>query len=178
MKLNRITRKHLAAVCPVALALGMLAASAAPAAAQCVLNGVDGPCSLTGPLSISTYTGPGGTVTSSSGALTNTGTITLGGALKLVGDTTLTGAGVLDISGTGSSATGEIGTDGNDRTLTNQSTIQGTGVIGSNADVNQNLSLSNSGAIDANTNAGTLSIQGTGASITNSGTFEATGAAS
>src|SRR6185312_9709047 len=108
---------------------------------------------------------------------TSTGaTLTLGSALELVNNTTLQGPGVVNISGDASTATGgQIGTDSGGWTLTNDSTIQGTGVIGSNNTTFQNLNLLNNGTIDANTGGQTLSIQGTGGTIVNSNAFEATG---
>jgi hypothetical protein len=126
----------------------------------------------------STYTSTAGT-TFIKGTLnlgTTTGsTFTLGGALELTGNTTLSGPGVVNISGTASNSSGgQIGTNSNGFTLTNNLTIQGTGTIGSNNTTYGNLSLANNGIIDANTNGQTLSIQGTGGTITNTGTFEAT----
>ncbi len=126
----------------------------------------------------STYTATAGT-TKIQGTL-NLGTVTgstlaLGGALELTGNTTLTGPGVVNISGNASNQTGgQIGTNGNGYTLTNQSTIQGSGTIGSNAITYQNLNLNNTGTINANSNGQALAITGTGTSIVNSGLFEAT----
>ena len=95
-------------------------------------------------------------------------TLALGGALELYGSTTLNGAG-----GIVSMNSGQIGTNGNDFTLTTNATIQGSGTIGSNGTTFQNLSLANAGLINANLNGQTLSIQGTGSSIVNSGTLQA-----
>ncbi len=136
---------------------------------QCTLNGNPSPCVLTGPLNITSYDDGTGSTTTSSGVLTDNGTMSILGYIELLGDTSLAGPGVLTLTN------GQIGTNGNGYTLTNSSTIQGSGIIGSNAGpVYQNLSLNNSGTIDANSSGNTLSIQGTGGSIVNSGLFEAT----
>ena len=59
---------------------------------------------------------------------------------------------------------GGIGTDSNGYTLTNQTLIQGYGLIGSNAGaVYENLSLNNSGTVTANSSGNTLTIGGDGA---------------
>ncbi len=128
----------------------------------------------------STYTATAGT-TKIQGTLnlgTSTGsTLALGGALELINNTTLSGPGVVNMTGNGSNSTGgQIGTNSNGYTLTNNVTIQGSGTIGSNNTTWENLSLLNNGTIDANTSgaANTLSIQGDGGSIVNAGTFEAT----
>ena len=91
------------------------------------------------------------------------------GYIELIGDTSLTGSGTLTLSN------GQIGTNSAGYTLTNGSTVDGSGIIGSNnGPVYQNLSLNNSGTINADSSGNTLSIQGTGSSIVNSGTFKAT----
>src|SRR5579863_6566258 len=152
----------------------MACLSLTPAFGQCTLNGSAAPCSLTGPLTVDTYTDTSGSsnVTSTSGALTygKPGTMTIFGGFRLVGDTSLNGTGTLTLSN------GQMGTDGNIRTLTNAGgSIVGSGTIGSNGLTNQNLNLDNSATINANSSGNTLSIQGNGSSIINSGTFEATG---
>jgi hypothetical protein len=161
---------------PKVLAFSLVAAlvvvlGQASALAQCTLNGVTSPssCTLTGPLTINSYSDAPGYVTTSTGALTNNGTMSIGYVLELVGDTSLSGPGVLSLNNA------EVGTNSVNYTLTNASTIDGWGVIGSNAIPYQDLSLNNSGTIDADSSGNTLSIQGTGSSIVNSGTFEATG---
>lgn len=128
----------------------------------------------------SIYTSTAGT-TNITGTLnlgTSTGsTLTLGGALELTGDTMLTGPGgsVVNISGNATNSTGgQIGTNANGYMLTNNVTIQGTGVISSNNTTYQNLSLINNGTINADTGGQALTIGGTG-TITNAGLFEATG---
>ena len=135
-----------------------------------------------GPITISdgsTYTAGAG-LTSVSGTLnlgtTTGGTLALSGQLRLVGNTTITGPGVVVMTGNPSGPTGaQIGTNGNGFTLTNQSTIQGSGLIGSNVGaLYENLSLNNIGTINADTSGATLEIGGNGGSITNSGIFEAT----
>ena len=100
------------------------------------------------------------------------GTLALGGALELIGDTTLSGAaGVVQMNA------GQIGSNNGLLTLTNNLTIQGSGVIGSNATTFQNLNLTNNGGINANLAGQTLSLQGTGASIVNNGLMQATNGA-
>ena len=125
-----------------------------------------------------TYTAGSGTTTKIIGTLnlgtTAASTLALGGQLELTGNTTLTGPGSLVMTST-SGETGQIGTDGTPYTLTNQSTISGSGLIGSNpSSVYPNLSLINSGTINANSSGNTLAIGGSGTSMTNTGTFEAT----
>jgi hypothetical protein len=82
---------------------------------------------------------------------------------------TLSGAGTLTLStfGNGGASLIEQGVGG--VTLTNQSTIQGTGAIGNGT----GLALSNAGAINANMSGATLTLNGTGG-ITNTGLMEAT----
>ena len=102
-------------------------------------------------------------------------TLALGSGLELIGNTTLAGPGVVNITGNGTNSTGgQIGTNSAGYTLNNQATIQGSGTIGSNNLTYQNLSLNNTATINSNTNAATLSIQGTGSSIVNAGVLEAT----
>ena len=123
-----------------------------------------------------TYTAGAGSNTSILGTLNlNSGsTLALGGQLRLTGDTTFSGPGVVVMSST-DGETGQIGTDGYSRTLTNQTIIEGSGLIGSDASyVYPNLSLNNSGTINANVGGQSLTIGGNGASITNTGLFEAT----
>ena len=63
-------------------------------------------------------------------------------------------------------AGGNIGTDSNGYTLSNQATITGYGTIGSNFGADyENLNLNNSGTIDANSSGNTLTIGGDGSSI-------------
>src|SRR5208283_134060 len=126
----------------------------------------------------STYTaGAAGssTITKIQGTL-NLGTVSgstlaLGGALELINNTTIMMPGSASVTMTN----GQIGTNGNEYTLTSNGLIQGWGVIGSNNTTYEDLSLDNTGTINANSSGNTLSIQGTGTSITNAGTFEATG---
>jgi len=120
----------------------------------------------------STYTAGNNTTTSIEGALklgTGTGsTLALTGNLQLINNTTLSGPGNVTLTG------GQIGTNSTGYTLTNESLIQGYGTVGSNVGSDyQNLSLANSGTINANSSGNLLSIQGTGGSIVNTGTFEA-----
>ena len=158
--------RTLAFVVALAVTVAFLQAAAV---AQCNLNGNPSPCVLTGPLTITSYNDGTGNTTTSSGALTDNGAMSILGYIELVGDTSLTGPGSLTLNN------GQIGTNSAGYTLTNASTIKGSGIVGSNnGPVYQNLSLNNSGIINANSNGSTLSIQGTGGSIVNSGTFEAT----
>ena len=94
------------------------------------------------------------------GSIINNGSITGSSELQLLNDLTLSGVGTLTLAG------GQVGTDGNGRTLTNQSTINGYGLIGSNASIDYpNLNLNNSGTIDANSSGNTLTIGGSGGSF-------------
>jgi hypothetical protein len=138
----------------------------------------DGAISLTNG---STFTAGSGTVLKIDGTVnlgtTNAATtLALGGQMELTGNTTLSGPGSLVMTST-SGNTGQIGTNNAASwVLTNQSTISGSGLIGSNASaVYPDLSLDNVGTIDANSSGNTLAIGGSGTSITNTGTFEATG---
>ena len=148
--------------------------SLTPAFAQCTLNGSSSPCSLAGPLTVNTYTDTSGSnnITTTSGALTygSPGTITIFGGFELVSNTSLNGS-----TGTLTLSNGQIGTNSNPLTLTNGGNLVGSGIIGSNGLTFQNLNLNNSATINANSSGNTLSIQGTGSSIINSGTLEATG---
>lgn len=88
--------------------------------------------------------------------------------LVLNSSTTLSGAGALTLSTSGAGgAFIQQGVGG--VTLTNQSTIQGAGVIG-----NGGLALGNSGLVDANTSGQTLFLNGSGG-VTNTGTLQASG---
>ncbi|HEY4930282.1 MAG TPA: hypothetical protein VII23_01820 [Terriglobales bacterium] len=84
--------------------------------------------------------------------------------LQLENNVTLSGTGALTmtVAGGGGSTYIELGVSG--VTLTNQSTIQGAGVIGNNG-----LSLNNSGIVDANTSGGTLNLVGMTSGINNTG---------
>jgi fibronectin-binding autotransporter adhesin len=144
--------------------------SITPAFAQCTLNGNPSNCTLNGPLTIDTYSDAASTTTTANGTLTlaSPGTMSIQSFFQQNGDVTLNGTGTLTLSGA------QIGTDSNGRTLNNGIVIAGSGLIGSNAGpVFQNLSLNNSGTIDANVSSA-LTIGGTGGSFTNSGVFEAT----
>ena len=124
----------------------------------------------------STYTAGAagsGTITKIQGTL-NLGTVSgsnlaLGGALELINNTTVVTPG----SGSLTMTNGQIGTNSAGYTLTNNGLIRGSGVIGSNTATYQNLSLDNTGNISANSSGNTLSIQGTGGSIVNTGTLKA-----
>jgi hypothetical protein len=151
----------------------------------CIINGTAGsPATITLAANqtgnvLNLQVGANNTLTLSSGSnlivsgtqIINDGSIGLDNTLELANSVTLSGGGALTM------ADGQIGTNSNGYTLTNQSTIQGTGLIGSNAGaVSPNLFLNNSasGTIDANTSNQTLTIGGSGGSMTNAGMLEAT----
>jgi hypothetical protein len=122
----------------------------------------------------STYTQTDGTTTDLTGTITNNGTIALnGGGGKsgvelLIGNTSLTGGGTVQM--TDNTGGGNAFIEGNGLTLTNtNNTISGTGTIG-----NGTIGLINNGTIEAATAGGTtmLALNGTGG-VTNNGTFEA-----
>src|SRR5215467_9808518 len=79
----------------------------AAAFGQCTLNGNPVACDLTGPLNITSYNDGTGNTTTSSGVLTDNGTMSILGYIKLVGNTTLAGPGILTLTN------GQIGTDSN-----------------------------------------------------------------
>jgi hypothetical protein len=119
----------------------------------------------------------GNTFTIAGPTISNKGSIQLNGGVGALGilalsdNVTLSGSGTLTLASpaTGSD-TAYIEEDVAGVTLTNHSTIQGAGIIGSSG-----LTLVNSGTIDANTStAGGLLLNGSGG-ITNSGLIEATG---
>jgi fibronectin-binding autotransporter adhesin len=110
---------------------------------------------------------PDNQVINAAGTLTNNGTLTIASVgdnteLLIGSSLTLTGTGTLTMS---PRAQNYIFGGG---TLTNQETIQGSGVIG-----NSNLTLVNSGTIDANQSAASLTINPNGGT-TNTSTMEAT----
>jgi hypothetical protein len=100
------------------------------------------------------------------------GTLALSGQMQLVGNTTFTGPGTVTMTGNPSNASGgQIGTNGNGFLLTNQATIRGTGLLGSNAGSLYNSgSVSNSGSIIAI--GGALTVAETGG-VTNTGILQA-----
>ena len=120
----------------------------------------------------STYLAAPGTANDITGTLNlgtaTGGTLALGGNMRLVGDTTLSGPGSLILT-----AGSQIGTNGNGFTLTNDSTIQGAGLIGANVgSLYGNGNVTNNGVIDAV--GGTLNVAGTGTVTNNAnGTLEA-----
>jgi hypothetical protein len=108
------------------------------------------------------------------GNISNAGTLSLnsaGNSTQLIigsSNVTLSGGGTLTMSNNSNNIiTGSVGTN----TLTNQETIQGSGNIG-----NSQMALINSGTIDANQSAGTLTLQISNG-VTNTGTLEATNGA-
>ena len=145
-----------------------------------VTNSSTGTISVTGsPSTVGALTNPaggqvtiaGGTGFTLTGATSNGGTITMGGgeASLTIGasNVTLSGSGTLTLGGNGYNyIAGAAGAD----TLNNQSTIQGSGNIGSGS-----MALVNSGTINANSpSTGPLTIQLSNG-LSNSGTLEATG---
>jgi hypothetical protein len=125
-----------------------------------------------------TLTAGSGTINKITGTLnlgtTAVATLALTGQLQLTGNTTFSGPGAVVMTST-SGNTGQIGTNGTAFTLTNNSTIAGSGLIGSDASaVFPNLSLTNNGTINANSNGATLGVGGNGALIVNTGLLEAT----
>jgi fibronectin-binding autotransporter adhesin len=113
-----------------------------------------------------------GVVLTVGGNITNNGTITVGtstGAqLDLSGNVTLSGTGTLTLSNNSNNYI--YGSTGLDQ-LTNQQTIQGAGQIGDNQ-----MTLVNSGTINANQSANSLTIAADDG-FTNTGTVEATSGA-
>jgi hypothetical protein len=118
----------------------------------------------------------GNTLSITGPTISNKGSIQLNGGggafgiLDLSGNVTLSGSGTLTLA-TAASGSGAayIQEEAEGVTLTNKSTIQGSGIIGSSG-----LTLVNSGTIDANTlTAGGLLLNGSGG-ITNTGLIEAT----
>ncbi len=109
------------------------------------------------------------------GTINNTGSITLNGSyyqsfLELNGNTTLTGTGTVTLADSGNPQNVIVGQSGT-YVLTNQQTIQGSGVIGDNQ-----MGLVNSGTINANNADHALEIN-TSSGTTNTGTLEATNGA-
>ena len=110
-----------------------------------------------------------GTTVSNAGSINLLGSAGGSGATLVIDlNAILSGGGKVSLSSSGNNL---ITDDGNPRTLTNlNNTISGAGTIG-----DSDLTLVNSGTIDANISGGTLTIE-TGANlITNSGLMEATG---
>jgi hypothetical protein len=118
----------------------------------------------------STYTAGAGTYNDVLGTLnlgTSTGgTLALSGTMRMVNDVTLSGPGSLTLSGA------QIGTNGNYYMLTNNSTIQGNGLIGANVgELYPNDIVTNNGVMLSS--GGTLTLAGNG-TLTNNGTMHAT----
>ena len=124
----------------------------------------------------STYTAGTSGLTQAVGTInlgtTAAATLALTGQLQLHnGDLTLSGPGNVTMSG----GNAQIGGDGYGRTLTNNATIQGYGVIGSNiGSLYSSIAVVNgaSGTLLANSPGNTLTIQGTGG-LTNNGVMQA-----
>ncbi|MGA2017382.1 MAG: hypothetical protein ABSH26_10515, partial [Opitutaceae bacterium] len=130
-----------------------------------------GAMTINGPLSA----GPGTTITTA-GTLVNNGAMQLVGGsganmvVQLSGDTTLQGTGSVTLGYSGSGA-GQVYIEQIEGgvTLTNNTTIQGQGVLGNGA-----LTLLNDGTINSNVSGGTILLNASGG-VTNSGLLEATG---
>jgi PEP-CTERM motif len=118
-------------------------------------------------------TGIEGTITLDAGSNFAIGTASSpGGAVQLLANTTITGAGTVTMTGTGSTTTALLESAGGSYTLTNQVLIQGYGQIGAGTD----LTVANQATIDANVSGKTLFLNaGSGILGTNTGTLEATG---
>jgi hypothetical protein len=102
------------------------------------------------------------------GTVTNTGSITMNSAqLFIDGSVTLTGTGSVIMGGTGSQ-NNSITSAQTGSVLTNQSTIEGAGSIGSS-----DLTVTNQSVINANSTTNPLSL--VGASLNNTKTLEASG---
>jgi fibronectin-binding autotransporter adhesin len=118
----------------------------------------------------------GNTLALSGPTISNKGSIQLNGGadgngvLSLGANVTLSGSGALTLSSVTGSGAAYIEQNTGGVTLTNQSTIQGSGIIG-----NGGLTLVNSGTIDANTAAGGGMLLNASGGITNTGILEATG---
>src|SRR5208337_328907 len=84
--------------------------------------------------------------------------------LELANNVTLSGAGTLTLANTGGGGTAIIYQAAGGLTLTNQSTIQGAGIIGFNG-----LSLINQGTVDANASGQTLLLESITNGINNAG---------
>ncbi len=121
-----------------------------------------------------TYTAGLGSETVVRGTITNNGNIQVNGGsgsntlVLFNGDTTLSG-GTLTLSTAGGGGDAILEESGGSFTLTNQSTIQGNGIIGNNG-----LSLNNPGTVDANSSGQTLELVSMTSGTTNTGLLEAT----
>ena len=119
---------------------------------------------------------PSTSLTVNGGTISNGGHIVINGGggtnsfLNLNSNTSLTGAGTLTLSAATGAGSTFIQQSASGVTLTNQSTIQGTGIIG-----NGGLAVNNQGTIDANTATGQAAIvlNGSGGVI-NTSLLEAT----
>src|SRR6202034_2019808 len=136
------------------------------------LNGTtSGQITLTDGSSYTAGAARSSTTTQISGALalgtTSGSTLVLGGALELLGNTTLSGPGKVTMT------SGQIGTNNNNYLLTNDVTIQGSGTIGSPNATYSTMTVANQGLINGNVNGATLQIGNTSGNLTNTGTLEA-----
>ena len=89
--------------------------------------------------------------------------------LLIENNVTLSGGGTLTLSTAGGGGDAFLEESGGSFTLTNQSTIQGNGIIGNNG-----LSLVNSGTVDANVSGAGLELVSMTNGVTNTGLLEAT----
>ena len=88
--------------------------------------------------------------------------------LNIAADTALTGPGRLTLNDAGGGGNAYIYASGANHTLTNSSTLQGSGIIGNGT----GLTLANSGTVNANQSGQTLVMNGTGG-VSNTGTLQA-----
>ena len=122
------------------------------------------------------YVGALGSATNIEGTIANPGSITINGGagqntvLQIVGNTTLSGTGTVQMNVAAGGGNAIIQQSGGSFTLTNGgNTIQGAGVIG-----NGGLTFVNTATVDANASGQTLALNGSGG-VTNTATLEATG---
>ena len=156
----------------VYLAGATLNSDALQSSAGGLIETVGGTNTLNGTTSSGTIDVTDGTSLTLKGTITNSGTIALNasGQLVIAGITTARGTGRIAL---GDAAANAILSNGAAATLTNQTTIAGSGVIGDSF-----LMLVNAvgGIIDATGTAASLTINGTHA-VSNAGLIEATGGA-
>jgi fibronectin-binding autotransporter adhesin len=153
----------------------MVCLFSAPAFSQCTLNGSPNACTLTGPVTVNSYSAPNDTTTTANGTITNNGVMTFTSAanntfLNMNAGTLLQGAGTVTLAQTGGGAPIFQESAGG-VTLTNfNNLIQGAGTIGNSA-----LTLANQsgGTISANSSGQTLFLNGSGG-VTNGGLLQGT----
>lgn len=158
-----------------AIAAGL---AAVPAFGQCTLNGNPDPgCTLTGPVTVNSYTGGLGTTTTATGTITgNSAAMQISGGfgnntfLNISSDVTLNGSGTLTLNSGDNNGKVFVQQSGGSFTLANSSlTIDGYGIIG-----NGGLTLANQATVSADANGQTLNLNGSGG-VTNTGFLQAAG---